>query len=394
MHACKILQNILRPVTAHIDVRNLRSLLLAVESVLIGRRLTLMELARHFPGAERIRAPLKRLDRLLGNRSVQAVRTRIYQAALAWLLRSPQPVLIVDWSEIKSDGQWHLLRAGVACRGRTVTVYEEVHPQAKKNNSTVESAFLKQLKRLLPDQVSPIIITDAGFKVPWFRAVEALGWHWIGRVRSRILLRFPGQSDWIASHTLYAQATTKGRDLGNVELTRSNPITCRLTLTRRSRQGRMERTRYGQRARGGHSRKLARRTREPWLLASACSLDDESAAEIVKLYARRMQIEQSFRDLKSHRYGCAFEDTLTRDPRRLEMLLLIHALACLVAWLAGLMVATMTLAHDGGKKRHRQRRHHSIVWIGWEYLRRASARLSLPVPNTARHLRSLIAQAA
>jgi len=33
-----------------------------------------MELARHWPGAEQVRAPLKRIDRLLGNRDVQAAR--------------------------------------------------------------------------------------------------------------------------------------------------------------------------------------------------------------------------------------------------------------------------------------------------------------------------------
>ena len=44
------------------------TLLLAVEALIAGRRLTLIDLARAWPGAHRVRAPLKRLDRLLGNR--------------------------------------------------------------------------------------------------------------------------------------------------------------------------------------------------------------------------------------------------------------------------------------------------------------------------------------
>jgi hypothetical protein len=32
------------------------------------------------------------------------------------------------------------------------------------------------------------VITDAGFRAPWFRAVEAMGWHWIGRVRHRTVV--------------------------------------------------------------------------------------------------------------------------------------------------------------------------------------------------------------
>jgi hypothetical protein len=67
MHAGAMLQKILRPVSARLDVRNARNLLLAVQALVRGRHLTLMELARHWPGAERVRAPLKRLDRLLGN---------------------------------------------------------------------------------------------------------------------------------------------------------------------------------------------------------------------------------------------------------------------------------------------------------------------------------------
>ena len=54
MHACLVLQKVLRPVIARLDARNARNLLLAVEALLLGRRLTLMELARHWPGAERI----------------------------------------------------------------------------------------------------------------------------------------------------------------------------------------------------------------------------------------------------------------------------------------------------------------------------------------------------
>jgi|SRR5512147_1568589 hypothetical protein len=393
MHAGRVLQKILHSVTAHVDARNVRTLLLAVEALLAGRRLTLMELARYFPGAEHIGAPLKRLDRLLSNRAVQTVRAPCYQVALAWLLRSARPVLVVDWSELKSDGRWHLLRAGVVCRGRTLTVYEEVHPETRKNSPKVEAKFLQRLNSLLPEEICPIILTDAGFRVPWFRAVESLGWHWVGRVRHRTRLRLldaPQRAeDWISCQTLHPQATPKACALGEVVFTRSNPLHCRLTLVRRARRGRVERTRYGTRAEGGHSRKMARCAREPWLLACSCSLQELSAAEIVRLYAKRMQIEQSFRDLKSHRYGCAFEDTLTRDPRRLEMLLLIHALANLVAWLAGLAVLTESVIQAGAKGRAPR---HSIVWIGWEHLRRTSARLSLPLSSAAQRLRSILAQ--
>ncbi len=262
MHASKVLHKIFLPAMAHLDARNARNLLLSVEALLAGRRLTLTELARHWPRAERIHAPLKRLDRLLGNRDVQAARCAFYEAAVAWLLRSPRPLLIVDWSELKADGRWHLLRAGVAAKGRTLTVYEEVHGEARKNNPKVEAAFLRRLKALLPAQMRPIVVTDAGFRVPWFRAVEALGWHWVGRARGTTRLCFAGKSAWIGCRRLFDRATHRARSLGQAWLTESNPLDCRLVLVRRARRHRVQRTRYGKRAQNGHSLKMAASAKE------------------------------------------------------------------------------------------------------------------------------------
>jgi hypothetical protein len=126
------------------------------------------------------------------------------------------------------------------------------------------------------------------------------------------------------------------------------------------------------------TRQIAARKREPWLLAASVSLKALSAGEIVAPHARRMQIEQSFRDLRSHRYRAAFDDNLTREPRRLEMLLLIHALATLAAWLEGLaVVAALLIAHPSIATR---RGRHSAVWLGWETLRRRGTQLSLSPP--------------
>jgi hypothetical protein len=111
----------------------------------------------------------------------------------------------------------------------------------------------------------------------------------------------------------------------------------------------------------------------------------------VTLYAKRMQIERSFRDLKSHRYGAAFEDTLTRDPRRLEMLLLIHMLATLAAWLEGLAIVTASFIAQPVLATRRVR--HSAVWLGWESLRRHGTRLSESPVQACVRLRDVLAQA-
>ena len=95
-------------------------------------------------------------------------------------------------------------------------------------------------------------------------------------------------------------------------------------------------TRQGTPSRSTHSAKNAAREREPWIIVASPRLTDLSARQMVKLYSRRMQIELSFRDLKSHQYGQGFEDSLTRKGKRIEVLLLLQALAAFASWLVGL----------------------------------------------------------
>jgi len=68
----------------------------AVDALLIGRRLTLMDMARAWPGAERVHAPLKALDRLLGNPHLYVERESLYANMARWLLRGAHPVIVVD----------------------------------------------------------------------------------------------------------------------------------------------------------------------------------------------------------------------------------------------------------------------------------------------------------
>lgn len=105
-------------------------------------------------------------------------------------------------------------------------------------------------------------------------------------------------------------------------------------LVRKRSLGRKALTRRGERARSRKNLKAEQSAREPWLLAT--SLTSFNSQQIVALYAKRMQIEESFRDLKCDRHGCAFCYSLTRSGKRLAVLLLLHALATFVAWLSAL----------------------------------------------------------
>lgn len=372
MHAAAVLQKCLSVVFDGMHAVRARTLIGAVQALLASRRLILMDLARAWPGAERVRAPLKRLDRLLSNRYIQAQREAFYQAMMRWLIRHPHPLLLIDWSDLHEDCRWQLLRAALPWRGRAVTVLEMVFPESMKGAPRAEKQFLRRLRTLLPPGVTPILVTDAGFRTPWFRTVTQFGWYHVGRLRGRTRLQIDG-GEWLDNRALHESIGSTPRSVPNVCIVQNDPWRIDLVVYRKPARGRVQLNRHGARRRAHTSVKAEQRERDPWLLVVSPGLRHLPARQVVAIYASRMQIEQSFRDLKCERFGCAFRYSLTRKPSRIAVLLLIHALATFVAWLAALTLTAAAQIHYGGITSPRPRRHYSQLRIGWEALRRSDS---------------------
>ena len=117
MHATEILRRTLRQALDPMHARRRNVLLNGVESLIAGRRLTLTDLSRSWPGATFAHAPLKALDRLLSNRHLHGELDGLHRAMAVWLLPEARPVIVVDWSDLKGDGRWCLLRAAVPVGG-------------------------------------------------------------------------------------------------------------------------------------------------------------------------------------------------------------------------------------------------------------------------------------
>lgn len=335
MHALAIVQQLIRSCCPHIHAARLKVLLSAVAAAVRSRRLALTELGRALVSAARVKHSIKRIDRLLGNWHLAAERFSLYQVLARRVVGAlAQPLIVVDWTDLTPDRRWQLLRAALPIGGRCLTLYEEVHPLARFGNPRVHRAFLQQLKALLPEGVKPILITDAGFRAPWFKSVNRLGWHWIGRIRNRDYLCPQGGQAWVGCKTLYALAGARPQALGPYHVVRSNPVACQLFLIKRPRKHRIRKSVFGEPVRSNQSLKQARAQREPWLLAASPSLQ-LSTAQIVNAYAKRMQIEEAFRDLKCMRYGLGFSLNLSRSRERLAALLLIALFGFFVLWLIG-----------------------------------------------------------
>jgi hypothetical protein len=379
VHALSILHRCLGAALAHIHARRLRTLFEAVVGCVSGPRLTLTDIGRRLARDERLRHSIKRADRLLGNRHLQQEARSVYAALCrVKLARIAEPLILIDWSDLKKDQSLHLLRASLAVGGRSLTLYEEVHPQKRLGNRAVQTTFLCRLAALLPPGCAPIIIADSGFKVPFFRAVERLGWRWVGRVRGRDFLRL--ERRWVSCKTWFKRATPTPTLLGTGDWVRSNPMRARMVLVRLPAMGRRGRTAFGKRARSKSSRHSARAAKEPWLLVASPALAERSAQQLVKLYRQRMPIEESFRDMKSQQFGEGLECSRSHGVGRFTVLVLIASLAAFLLWLIGTAAERRGL-HLLLHPANRKRRVYSKLFL---------ARLLLVLHSCEEHLTPLL----
>jgi hypothetical protein len=335
MHAEALCHKWLSTVLPRMHRRRLSALSAVVSGACRGGRLSVTGLGRSICSGAKTKHNIKRADRLFSNTHLQSERVEVYTRLSHQVLGAiKQPTIIVDWSDIDGRREFFLLRAAVAVKGRSLTLYEEVHTRETREKRKTHRGFLKNFKKILPPDCIPTIVTDAGFRTPWFKQVLALRWNYVGRIRNREMVQVAQDECWIGAKSLYVDATNKPYLIENVLLTQSNPLRCSLVLFKAKAKGRVRLTKMGKRARSRKSLVNAARGQEPWLLAT--SLSHSPAKTIVEIYATRMQIEESFRDLKCHRFGLNLYHNGTYKLPRMKLLVLIGAIATTFAWLLGM----------------------------------------------------------
>ncbi|MEZ9923750.1 transposase, partial [Vibrio breoganii] len=104
-------------------------------------------------------------------------------------------------------------------------------------------------------------------------------------------------------------------------------------------------------------------------LATNLPTGTRTPKQLVRIYSKRMQIEETFRDLKSPAYGLRLRHSRTSNPERFDIMLLIALMLQLTFWLAGVH------AQKQGWNKHfqantiRNRNVFSTVRLGMEVLR-------------------------
>jgi hypothetical protein len=249
---------------------------------------------------------------------------------------------LVDWTKL--NGGMYALVAAVPVMGRAIPIYSEVHREKQHGTVRVERRFLKELARLLPPSCKPIVLTDAGFRNPWFSAVESVGWDYVGRLSGSVRVqRFEG-SDWIRAEDLVHPHPKCPTDLGLCSVAKGNRHTHRVVFAKPQRRKPMRgrsRSHYLKQRNQRSRRKARTRAMSPWILAT--SLSAPAAAALIGLFGVRMELEETFRDVKNPRWGWSLAHARTKSPRRYEVLLLIAAFAMLAVMLAGIAAEQLRL---------------------------------------------------
>lgn len=336
MRVKELLHKTFKQASLLIDKRLHHTLLLACETLLIFRQLSIVGIGRGLQTQAKVKHAIKRMDRLIGNKNLHTRIVDYYQGLVKWVIKNTtQPIIIIDWSGLMSCGKFHFLRAAVPVGGRALPILDMAFPLSEYGSQKAHKKFMMQLKKILPETCTPIVVTDAGFRCPWFKLITSLGWSFVGRVRHLTQYTSKERDTWSSVKDLYCYANLRAQHLFNGLLAKANPVRCEFYLMKQRKKNRIKKNLAGKKIQCSVSKKHEKRGNEPWLIVSSLPPKELTANEIINIYKKRMQIEESFRDLKNTKNGLGLRHSRTYIIERLNVILLLGAIAAWALWIIG-----------------------------------------------------------
>ncbi|NHB90485.1 IS4 family transposase [Photorhabdus tasmaniensis] len=334
MPARKVCHNFFKDALAPFHQYRQNALIDATMALINGASLTLTSIGRFLPGQAQVKNKIKRVDRLLGNTALHNDIPAIFNNITAMITRQlPLCVIAVDWSGYPSQ-EYHVLRASLLCDGRAMPLLSWVVSSEKQNNTLIQNQFLDSLAKAVSSDARVNIVTDAGFKSPWFRHIASLGWDFIGRIRNNVQFHLAESPEiWLKISDCPGTITPKYMGAGTLVKEKKNRINGHFYTYKKLPKGRKSKRSKGRPMYTKTNNEYRQSAKEAWLIFS--SIDDLKPREIIKLYSRRMQIEQNFRDEKSERFGFGLRASHSRSAGRMLVLSLLATLSTIVLWLIG-----------------------------------------------------------
>lgn len=364
--------NFLSRALSWMHIKSRKSIESHTQSLLGGHAsLSLSSVGRHLPGRAQVKHKINMCWRFLSNTKLHKAQISIYKSLFVSVLTPLNELLIaVDWTGCCSSDS-HMLRASLVHAGRSIPIYNEIHSQQDLGTEQVHNNFLINLKTIIPEGKRVIIITDAGFKTPWFTQVRRLGWYFIGRVSGTINYQLREDKRWSPIqklHSFVQRGETYYLGVGRLGQDSKTRIQVLLTAYWGEKKGRKNpRPKYPD-----AEKRYAKMYAEPWVLASNLheysSLDVEKNQQEVailtrEIYSKRMQIEQNFRDDKSERFGFGWRFSRTKDRNKMSLLILIATIATLILWMIGFAAEKKKLQYRFQANTIRTHRVLSLLYL-------------------------------
>lgn len=285
-----------------------KTLSVLVPGAMTLARASLAQLGRALAGQSAVATKhcIKRVDRFLGNSRVEPVEAM--RGVVQWLAQPREKLLLsLDWVDLR---QFQCLVLAARLRGRalpllwTVSRYDDLY----RSRNNLEYGLLRAFRTMVPASVHVTVLADRGFgRTEMARVCQALHLHYIIRITPLVWVRsrrFTGRL------TAYPIHRGQRHLLRNVGYRKTRPVVQHVAVV------------------------WLRDQDEPWYLMT--DEDHLKAATLSKVFARRMSIEEYFRDTKSKRNGFALRLIQIKDSSRLSRFLLILALAYIVLVAVGL----------------------------------------------------------
>lgn len=305
----------------------------ATVAMLVAAHCQLSRLA--LVGLGRAKAPSRerRWQRLVANRRL--ARKGALNDWARWVLAGAcELTLILD--ETPQSNRLRVMKLVRQIRGRAVPVlWHGYRPHAlPMSQDRLVLDLLQRAARALPEGAQVTLLTDRG--LAWPAVLDFCvqhGWHYVLRVQGQTRVRLPD-----------------GRTLRVAELApRAGVRWCGAAQVFKKAGWRA--CNVVARWPAGHE--------EPWLLIT----DLPANGERCRQYRKRMRIEESFRDEKSH--GFQWNQSRIRKPEHASRLLLVMALAMALAIRLGLLLIKTGQRH---RLERRQRRTYSVFQLGLRHI--------------------------
>jgi len=306
-------------------------------------RLTLSGIARCLPTEGTGRSRYKRLTRFLDNKNFKMINLSTDLVRLIYEEENLLPI-IIDQTAI---GDIQVISASVPAEGRSIPLAISTFEYRKIETSQncLEEEFLTSLSSQLPKGIKVVQIADRGYGKSILLK---------NRLKRRELFIIRGRRDAGVHYKENGKACYGS--LGRLKHSLGKPRRYRNCLYQGKKEIKVDVIVYRERS-----------FKEPWFLLVPSGKEDILSTErVVELYRRRMNIEVTFRDFKSH-LGVRGLSLRVRKGQRLDRLLGVIVLTYILLLALGISEIGISLRKRieilRPKARHGTRRTLSVLTV-------------------------------